>query len=107
MHFQNENVSAQEIAESVIGKLSEHVYVSIDLDVFDPSIMAAVGTPEPGGMLWNDALRILRAVGESKTVVGFDVVELSPPEGPEACVYTAAKLVYKMIGYCTAAMQSA
>lgn len=103
VHFWDGTANIEDIVASVSGELSDHVYVSIDLDVFDPSMMASVGTPEPGGMLWNDVLRVLRAVGESKTVVGFDVVELSPPEGPEACVYTAAKLVHKMIGYCTEA----
>ena len=81
--------------------LSANVYVSFDLDAFDPSFMAAVGTPEPGGLGWWEALAILRAVGERRRIVGFDVVELSPAEGPEACAYTAAKLVYKVIAYAT------
>ena len=85
--------------DAVLDTLSENVYVSFDLDAFDPSIMAAVGTPEPGGMLWWEALRILRAVGERRRIVGFDVVELAPDEGPEACTYTAAKLTYKLFSY--------
>lgn len=88
--------------EEIISNLSSHVYVSVDLDVFDPSIMAAVGTPEPGGMNWQDALGLLRAVGMRRRVVGFDLVELSPEEGPESCAYTAAKLAYKMMGYAIA-----
>ena len=87
--------------EAIVGRLSDHVYVSFDLDAFDPSFMAGVGTPEPGGMGWWEALRILRAVAEHKTIVGFDVMELAPAEGPEASAYTAAKLTYKMIGYAT------
>ena len=79
--------------------LSEHVYVSIDLDVLDPSIMSAVGTPEPGGMDWGQITSLLKAVAEAKQVVGFDLVELSPGEGPTACAYTAAKLAYKMMAY--------
>ena len=90
-----------ELASRVTGSLTENVYISIDLDVFDPSIMAAVGTPEPGGMLWDEAIVLLRAVAAERKVVGFDVVELSPNEGPEACAFTAAKLVYKLIGYAT------
>jgi agmatinase len=78
---------------------SDYVYISIDLDVLDLSIMSAVGTPEPGGMGWYELLRLLRVVAESRTIVGFDVVELAPDEGPEACTFTAAKLVYKLIGY--------
>ena len=87
--------------DAIIATLSDNVYVSFDLDAFDPSFMAAVGTPEPGGMGWWEALRILRAVAERKTIVGFDVMELAPAEGPEASAYTAAKLTYKLIGYAT------
>jgi len=83
----------------VLAQLGNPVYVSIDLDVLDPSIMSAVGTPEPGGMGWYELLRLLRVVAANRTIVGFDVVELAPDEGPEACSYTAAKLVYKLIGY--------
>lgn len=86
------------IAE-VCDKLSSNVYVSIDLDVMDPSIMSAVGTPEPGGMTWWDVTGLLRRVAEETNVVGFDIVELSPEEGPVACSSTAARLVYKMMGY--------
>lgn len=85
--------------DAIVDTLGEDVYVSFDLDAFDPSFMSAVGTPEPGGMGWWEALRILRAVGERRRIVGFDVVELAPDEGPEACAYTAAKLVYKLFAY--------
>ena len=87
--------------EGIVEGLSANVYVSFDLDAFDPSLMAAVGTPEPGGLGWWEALTILRAVAERRRIVGFDVVELAPAEGPEACAYTAAKLVYKIIAYAT------
>ena len=87
------------LISDVIAHLSGHVYVSIDLDVLDPSIMAAVGTPEPGGMDWYQATSLLKAVADAKRVVGFDLVELSPGEGPVACTYTAAKLAYKMMAY--------
>ena len=88
--------------DGIVDTLGGDVYVSFDLDAFDPSFMSAVGTPEPGGMGWWEALRILRAVAERRRIVGFDVVELAPDEGPEACAYTAAKLVYKLFGYATA-----
>ena len=87
--------------EEIVGLLSQDVYVSIDLDVFDPSIMSAVGTPEPGGMDWHQVVSLLRAVAERRHIVGFDVTELSPGEGPTACAYTAAKLVYKLLAYAT------
>ena len=89
------------VADWVLEGLSDNVYVSIDLDVLDSSLMPAVGTPEPGGMGWDDVIRLLRVVARSRDIVGFDVTELSPPEGPEACAFTAAKIVYKLIGYAT------
>ena len=87
--------------QEIIQRLSPSVYVSIDLDVFDPSIMSAVGTPEPGGMNWAHVISLLRAVAEQRRIVGFDVTELSPGQGPNACAYTAAKLVYKLVAYST------
>jgi agmatinase len=83
----------------IVGSLSSNVYISIDLDVFDPSIMPAVGTPEPDGLLWKDALTLLKLVTENRNVVGFDVMELCPDEGPDSCAFLAATLVYKLIGY--------
>ena len=85
----------------IIGLLSQVVYVSIDLDVLDPAVMAAVGTPEPGGMDWYQLTSLLRAVAEERRIVGFDVTELSPSQGPTACAYTAAKLAYKLVAYST------
>ena len=96
-----DGADVEDIAAAALERLTGAIYVSIDLDVLDPSIMAAVGTPEPGGMSWNAATRLLRRAAESKRVVGFDLVELSPGEGPEACAFTAAKLAYKLIGYST------
>ena len=83
----------------IISTLTPQVYVSVDLDALDPSEMAAVGTPEPGGMRWLDLTVLLRQVAEQRRIVGFDVCELAPNEGPAANSYTAAKLVYKMIAY--------
>lgn len=82
----------------VAGRLSESVYVTIDLDGLDPSQMAAVGTPEPGGLLWDEVVGLLAAVAAERTVVGFDVTELAPDEGPRACAQLAAKLAYRLIG---------
>ena len=90
-----------QLSSTVVQSLSEQVYVSIDLDVLDPSVMAAVGTPEPGGMTWREVTGLLKRVAASREIVGFDVTELSPNEGPEACALTAAKLTYKLIGYAT------
>ena len=82
-----------------VGKLSEKIYITIDLDVFDPSIMPSTGTPEPGGLLWYDVLRLLKTVSDKKDIVGFDVVELCPDERNKAPDFLAAKLIYKMLSY--------
>ena len=86
-------------ADDITSSLGRAVYVSVDLDVLDPSEMPAVGTPEPGGMGWLELLSLLRRVAEERHIVGFDVCELAPNEGLPAHAYTAAKLVYKMIAY--------
>jgi len=86
--------------EDVIDRIkTKNVYVTIDLDVFDPSIMPSTGTPEPGGLLWYETLELLEQVHRKRNVVGFDVVELCPNEINKAPNFLAAKLVYKMIGY--------
>jgi agmatinase len=74
------------------------VYLSIDVDVLDPSIMPATGTPEPGGLGWYDIVNLLTAIVRGRKVVGFDVVELCPLAGNPAPDFTAAKLVYKLMG---------
>ena len=84
--------------EEALAPLSGDVYVSIDLDVFDPGEMPAVGTPEPGGLGWYDVLGILRAVAAERNVVGFDLVELAPIPGNVAPDYLAARLAYKAMG---------
>jgi agmatinase len=85
--------------DDVLKGLTEDVYITIDLDGLDPSIMPAVGTPEPGGLLWYDTLNLLKKVFKSRNVVGADVVELSPLPPDVSSDFLAAKLVYKIIGY--------
>src|SRR5439155_1012489 len=86
--------------DEVVGdSLSETVYITIDVDGFDPAIMPATGTPEPGGLSWYEALALLRRVIERRTVVGCDVVELSPIPGQVAPNFLCAKLVYKILSY--------
>ncbi len=84
--------------QEVLSHLGENVYVSIDLDAFDPSQMAAVGTPEPGGLVWEEVVGLLAAVAGERRVVGFDVTELAPGLGTFANAQLAAKLVYRLIG---------
>ena len=91
--------AAADYAESVVASLRSKVYISVDLDALDPAEMAAVGTPEPGGMRWLELLALLKRVAAQREIVGFDVCELAPNEGPAANSYTAAKLVYKLIAY--------
>jgi len=78
--------------------LTQDVYISVDLDGFDPSQMAAVGTPEPGGLFWDEVIALLTAVAREKRIVGFDVTELAPDLGPPACAQLAAKLACRLIG---------
>jgi agmatinase len=85
--------------KKAIDLISENVYITIDLDVFDPSVMPSTGTPEPGGMGWYQVLEFLEEVHKHRNVTGFDVVELCPDKRNKAPDFLAAKLAYKMIGY--------
>ena len=85
--------------EDVTNALGENVYITIDLDAFDPSIMPSTGTPEPGGLLWNETLDLLKMVFRNANVVGFDIVELAPMAGNHAPDFMAAKLYYKLLSY--------
>ncbi len=84
--------------ESVAAQLADDVYITIDLDAFDPSQVAAVGTPEPGGLLWDEVSELLETVARQRRIVGFDVTELAPSLGPRANAQLAAKLTYRLIG---------
>ncbi len=88
-------VSIDRITES----LSQDVYITVDVDVLDPSIMPAVGTPEPDGMSWRQVLDIVESVTLHRHVVGFDLMEFCPGEGPSSCAFLLAKLAYRLIGY--------
>lgn len=85
--------------DEAIKMLPKNIYITIDLDAFDPSIMPAVGTPEPGGLGYYQVLMFLKKVFRERNVVGCDVVELLPNGSSAASDFTAAKLVYKLIGY--------
>jgi len=83
----------------VLGALTDDVFITIDLDVFDPSIMPSTGTPEPGGLGWYEVLGLLKALSKRKTIVGFDCVELCPNNANKAPDFLAAKLVYTFLSY--------
>jgi agmatinase len=85
--------------DDIIDRLEDPLFVTIDLDYFDPSLIPATGTPEPGGFFWPETLDFLRRVFTKRNVVGFDVVELSPINGMIHPDFTAAKLIYKLLGY--------
>ena len=85
--------------DRVVDSLSDEVYITIDCDGFDPAIMPAVGTPEPGGLSWYEGLALLRRVIERRRVVGCDIVELCPMPGNVAPSFLCAKLLYKILSY--------
>ncbi len=86
--------------KEVLAHLSPQVYITIDLDVFDPAIMPAVGTPEPGGLHWYEVLDLLYRVSRTHQIVGADIMELCPQPGNIAPNFFAAKLAYKLLSYC-------
>jgi agmatinase len=85
--------------DSAIDQMTDNVFITIDLDAFDPSILPSTGTPEPGGLLWYETLEFLKQVFEEKNVVGFDIVELCPNPEEKSSDFLAAKLYYKMLSY--------
>ena len=85
--------------DKAISKLTDKVYLTIDLDVFDPSILPSTGTPEPGGLDWYQVLEFLKKVIDKKEVVGFDIVELCPNKNEKSSDFLAAKLIYKLLSY--------
>ena len=92
--YNNENWMSQ-----ALDQITDNVYITIDLDAFDPGIMPATGTPEPGGLEWYPTLEFLSSVFKNKNVVGFDIVELAPIPNFHAPNFLAAKLYYKMLSY--------
>ncbi|MFD2543354.1 agmatinase [Lacinutrix gracilariae] len=98
-YFAHEMALEDTWVDTAIDQMTENVFITIDLDVFDPSILPSTGTPEPGGMLWYETLDFLKQVFEEKNVVGFDIVELCPNKIDKSSDFLAAKLYYKMLSY--------
>lgn len=87
-------------SERAISKITtDKVFITIDLDGLDPSLMPGVGTPEPGGLNWYELTTFLRSLFTKHQVIGCDVMELAPTADSVVSEFTAAKLVYKLIGY--------
>lgn len=85
--------------DQVVQKLGKRVYITFDLDAFDSSVMPSTGTPEPGGLFWHQATKLLKKVAEKKHITGCDVMELCPIKGLKAPDFLAAKLIYKILSY--------
>jgi agmatinase len=90
---------AEELFPAMLAALPEKIYLTFDIDYFDPSLVPATGTPEPGGGHWYPTLRLLRHLFRTKTVVSMDLIELAPVGGHPASDFLAAKLIYKCLGY--------
>lgn len=97
--FAHELCYERSLYTKAIEKLSKDVYITIDLDVFDPSLMPSTGTPEPGGPPYYDLIHFLRNVIRMRNVVGFDIVELCPSPVNRAPDFVAAKIIYQMLSY--------
>jgi agmatinase len=98
-HLDAAQIAATGIPATILpGDFPNVIYLSIDVDVLDPSIMPATGTPEPGGLSWYQMMEIVRTILKDRLVIGFDVVELAPINGLHAGDYTIARLIYNIIG---------
>jgi agmatinase len=98
MFFAHEIHDSNKWIQNAVRLFSNSVYITIDLDVFDPGIMPSTGTPEPGGLGWYQVMKLLWSVSKSKRIVGFDVVELCPSDS-KAPDFLAAKLIYTLLSY--------
>jgi agmatinase len=85
--------------DEAINHLSDDVYLTIDIDGLDPSLVPTTGTPEPGGLGWYETLTLIRKVAENKRVVGMDLVEFSEAPNNDAPAFLCAKLIYKSLAY--------
>ncbi|MBN2302174.1 MAG: agmatinase [Lentisphaerae bacterium] len=86
-------------ADNIVAKLSDRVYITVDIDVFDPSLVPGTGTPEPGGLDWYAVTALLRRVIESREVVAADIVEVAPIQGTQVSEFVAARLGVKILTY--------
>ena len=98
-YFAHEMAIDDSWMDSAIDQMTDNVFITFDLDAFDPSILPSTGTPEPGGLFWYETLDFLKQVFNEKNVVGFDIVELCPNEVDKSSDFLAAKLYYKMLSY--------
>ncbi|HNW43030.1 MAG TPA: agmatinase [Elusimicrobiales bacterium] len=98
-HLMHENLDFAKLERDILRELTDTVYLTIDVDGFDPAEMPGTGTPQPGGFRWHEAMKLFKAVCAKKKVVGVDVVEVSPVKGSNITELGAAKLIYRLMGY--------
>lgn len=98
-YFAHDMINDEDWMMDSIHQMTENVFITFDLDAFDPAIMPGTGTPEPGGLLWYETLEYLKKIFKKKNVVGFDIVELCPDPRESSSDFLAAKLYYKMLAY--------
>ena len=96
--FSVEEIRSPDAHRRILSSIeTDNVYLTVDVDFFDPAVIPATGTPEPGGATWVEGLRLIAHLAEYKKIIGFDVTELSPIPGLIYPEFTAAKLCYKII----------
>jgi len=97
--FMHENLDIDSLINKISKELSENVYLTIDVDGFDPSVMPATGTPQPGGFMWYEAMKIFKSICYKKNIVAMDIVEVAPNKAGYITEFNAAKLIYRLMGY--------
>lgn len=101
-YLMHENLNINSLIKKILKNLTDTVYLTIDVDGFDPSVMPGTGTPQPGGFTWYEALKLFKSVCTKKRIVGIDVAEVSPRKNSNITEFNAAKLIYRLMGYITA-----
>lgn len=95
----HENLDIKKLIPAVLKQLTDTVYITIDVDGFDPSVVPGTGTPQPGGFMWYEGLALFKQVIAKKNIVAIDVVETAPMKGNSISEFNVAKLVYRLMGY--------
>lgn len=97
--FMHENLDINKLIPQVLKNLTDTVYMTIDVDGFDPSVVPGTGTPQPGGFTWYDGLKLFKAVCQKKKIVAVDIVETAPIKGQHITEFNVSKLLYRLMGY--------
>jgi agmatinase len=97
--FAKDIVGRTDWMDEAVASLTEDVYLTIDVDGFDPSLIPTTGTPEPGGLMWYDVVWLINKVSKKRRIVGMDITELSTSPGNNSPSFLTAKLIYKTLGY--------